>query len=224
MSLKLVIFDVDGTLVDSQGDIHACMASAFESEGQSAPERSAVRAIVGLSLPQAVAHLAPYMNADVQTRVVEAYKAAYAAKRKTLGAATSSPLFAGARDALNTLHAQDDVLLAVATGKSRRGLEYLIEAHGLGSLFVSKQVADDHPSKPHPSMVLTALHETGVEARDAVVVGDTTYDMEMAQAAGVPFIGVSWGYHSPDAFHAALSVLEGFGALPGLLQEHWSME
>ncbi len=221
MNLKLVIFDVDGTLVDSQGDIHACMVRAFETEGLAKPSRSEVRAIVGLSLPQAVARLSPGIEEKPRTRVVETYKAAYADNRRKLGAAASSPLFDGAREVLERLHAVDHILLAVATGKSRRGLDFLLEAHELSSFFVSKQVADDHPSKPHPSMVLTALSETGLAPGDAVVVGDTSFDMDMAHAAGVPFIGVAWGYHPPSAFRGARFVLDGFGDLPGALQDLW---
>ena len=200
MSLKLVIFDVDGTLVDSQGDIHACMVKAFEAERQPGPSRAAVRSIVGLSLPQAVFKLAPDLDPALRERIVASYKLAYADARRKQGAAQSSPLFEGARAALEALFAREEYVLAVATGKSRRGLDFLMEAHGLAHLFASTQVADDHPSKPHPSMVLTALAETGVSAEAAVVIGDTSYDMDMAKAAQVPFIGVSWGYHSPEAF------------------------
>lgn len=223
MTLRLVIFDVDGTLVDSQGDIHACMARAFEAEGADPPARSAVRAIVGLSLPEAVARLGPGLEPSCQMRIVEGYKTQYATARRTKGAAEASPLFPGARDALLGLHGQDDLLLAVATGKSRRGLTYLLEAHEIASLFVSTQVADDHPSKPHPSMVLTALSETGLAPQDAVVVGDTTYDMDMAQAAGVPFVGVDWGYHPSASFTQALAVLKDFADLAPLLNDHWSL-
>jgi phosphoglycolate phosphatase len=123
------------------------------------------------------------------------------------------PLFPGARAALQALQEQDHTLLAVATGKSRRGLDKVLERHGLTGVFHSEQVADHHPSKPHPSMILTALNETGVAQGRAVMLGDTTYDMDMARAAGIKKIGVSWGYHPaetllPDAMitdFAALS-------------------
>ena len=223
MSLRLVIFDVDGTLVESQGDIHACMVKAFEAETLAAPTRDAVRSIVGLSLPEAVSRLAPGIETETMHRVVEAYKDQYASSRRAKGAAAASPLFPGALKAISDLHAQDDILLAVATGKSRRGLQFLLEAHEMSRFFVSTQVADDHPSKPHPSMVLAALGETGVDAQDAVVVGDTTYDMDMAHAAGVHFVGVAWGYHPRDAFGAALDVIDGFAGLLPLLQRHWSL-
>ena len=219
MSLRLVIFDVDGTLVDSQGTIHTCMTLAFEGAGQTAPSRAAVRSIVGLSLPQAMARLAPELDRDTHAGLVEAYKDQFA--RMRLGQGEGSPLFPGAKAALETLHAQPETLLGVATGKSRRGLVHLMEAHDLARLFVTTQVADDHPSKPHPSMVLTALAETGVAPEEAVVIGDTTYDMEMAVAAGVPFIGVNWGYHPTSHLTNSIGVLEEFSELAPLLERHF---
>ena len=123
--------------------------------------------------------------------IVAAYKASYMDAR----AAQPAPLYPGAEDLLRRLAARDDLLLAVATGKSRRGLRALLEHHGLEKIFVTCQVADDHPSKPSPSMVLAALSETGCHARQTVMIGDTSFDMEMGAAAGVATIGVSWGYH-----------------------------
>lgn len=221
MTLRLVIFDVDGTLVDSQGTIHTTMAAAFEDEGLEAPSRGAVRSIVGLSLPQAVSRLAPDLEGIALERVVAGYKLRFSQVRQAQGAAEGSPLFAGARAALATLHAQPETLLGVATGKSRRGLLHLFEAHDLAGFFVTTQVADDHPSKPHPSMIETALAETGVAAQDAVMIGDTTFDMEMATAAGVPFLGVSWGYHAISHLTQAKGVLDDFADLPAMLAAHW---
>jgi len=189
--MKLVIFDVDGTLSDSQAHICAAMDQGFAAAGLPAPARSATLSIVGLSLPIAIARLAPEADAATQGAIVEGYKASYFAGR----AANPAPLFAGAMDCLDRLSARDDLLLGVATGKSRRGLDALIAHHGLGRHFVTRQVADDHPSKPHPSMLFTALSEAGADAGDAVMIGDTTYDIEMGRAAGVATIGVSWGYH-----------------------------
>lgn len=219
MSLRLVIFDVDGTLVDSQGTIHTCMTTAFEDAGHTPPSRAEVRSIVGLSLPQAMARLAPELDEPAQLALVEAYKDQFTKTR--LGQGEGSPLFPGALQALQTLHAQPETLLGVATGKSRRGLLHLFEAHDLTGLFVTTQVADNHPSKPHPSMVLTALAETGVKPEDAVVIGDTTFDMEMAMAAGVPFIGVEWGYHPAAHLTGAFAILEDFADLPTTLTRHF---
>ena len=142
--LRLVIFDVDGTLVDSQHDILGAMQRAFDGEGLQVPSRSDVLGIVGLSLPVAMMHLAPDASPEQHDALVEGYKSAYVALRAETGAAQSSPLYPGARQVLDELHALPDVLLGVATGKSRRGLDKLIEAHGLEHYFVTQQVADFH--------------------------------------------------------------------------------
>ncbi|TDK43896.1 HAD-IA family hydrolase [Antarcticimicrobium luteum] len=220
MSQRLVIFDVDGTLVDSQVSIIAAMTAAFGAEGLAVPARAAVLAIVGLSLDHAMLRLAPGAAADSRARLVEGYKAAYHAHRLEQGAA-HSPLFPGTAEMLEDLAAQPGILIGVATGKSRRGLDALIEAHGLGRYFVTTQVADDHPSKPHPAMIEAALAETGVSAADAVMVGDTSYDMDMARAAGVAGLGVSWGYHAPEALKNARSVIDRIEDLPPALDRIW---
>ncbi len=195
--LKLVVFDVDGTLIDSLAHIKGAMKTAFDTCGHNAPTETAVRSIIGLSLPEAMAKLDPTLN-DAQLReVVEAYKNSFN-KSETAEVRQDAPMFAGARDALDRLHAQDELLLGVATGKSRRGLVRMMGVHALEGLFVTTQVADDHPSKPHPSMLEQCLFETGVKAKNAIIIGDTTFDMEMGRNAGFGTIGVSWGYH-PDA-------------------------
>jgi phosphoglycolate phosphatase len=212
MTLKLVIFDVDGTLVDSQADILASMAAAFASEGLAPPPREAVLGIVGLSLPVALARLLPEAEAPRLDRMVEAYKSAYLGLRQSNGPA-ASPLYPGIAALLDRLAGYERLLLGIATGKSRRGLTALLDGHGLARRFVTTQVADDHPSKPHPSMIFTALMEAGVEADDAVMIGDTSYDMEMARAAGVRGIGVSWGYHPAERLAAASAVVGDAAAL-----------
>ncbi|WP_415922739.1 HAD-IA family hydrolase [Tateyamaria sp. SN6-1] len=215
--MRLVVFDVDGTLVDSQADIVASMALAFDAVGLSAPSRTDILGIVGLSLPQAMAVLAP--DAD-HAIMVEAYKDGYASLRRQNGAA-SSPLYPGARAALDALAARDDLVLGLATGKSKRGLDGLIEVHGLQGMFVTRQVADFHPSKPHPAMLQAAMDDAGVEPGHAVMVGDTSFDMDMAVAAGVFPIGVSWGYHTVARLSAARVVIDDFNALHGALDEAW---
>ncbi|MFD0859751.1 HAD-IA family hydrolase [Roseovarius aquimarinus] len=222
MSLRLVIFDVDGTLVDSQGDIALAMHHAFTELGAPVPETAAIRSIIGLSLDVAMARLAPALTPRDHGALVEAYKRSYMSLRAEAGAAQSSPLFPGTREMLTALGARDDLLLGVATGKSRRGLDKLIEGHGLEGVFVTHQVADHHPSKPHPAMVLAALAEAGVGPADAVMIGDTSYDMEMARAAKVATIGVPWGYH-PVADLRADHVLAGWDDLPARLAELWEV-
>ncbi|MBC7165113.1 MAG: HAD-IA family hydrolase [Roseovarius sp.] len=220
--LRLVIFDVDGTLVDSQGDILAAMRAGFAGVGAQAPEKAAILGIVGLSLDVAVARLAPHLPVDTRARIVAGYKAAYMGLRAKTGAERSSPLYPHARATLETLHRAPETLLGVATGKSARGLDKLLDGHGLRSYFVTRQVADHHPSKPHPSMIRAALAETGVAPENAVMVGDTSFDMEMARAAGIAGIGVSWGYHRPEALTAAARIVEDFRDLAGVLEEIWS--
>jgi len=221
--LRLVIFDVDGTLVDSQGDIIAAMTRAFAAVDLPMPDRQTVLATVGLSLDVLFARLLPDADGALHHRMAEAYKSAYMELRAEAGVAQSSPLYPGAIETLRALHAVPDVLLGVATGKSKRGLDKLIEGHRLDGLFVTQQVADFHPSKPHPAMILQALSETGVEVADAVMVGDTSFDMEMAQSAGVRGIGVAWGYHPVGDLTAAHHVIESFDALPVTLRDMWGV-
>lgn len=214
--LRLVIFDVDGTLVDSQAEIMAAMTLAFASEGIALPDRAAVLSIVGLSLAEAFSVLCPEVDPSQRGQMVEAYKDAFVSLRsdnQELG-----PLFPGALDALDILRAQDHTLLAVATGKSRRGLDKVLERHGLTGVFHSEQVADHHPSKPNPSMILTALNETGVVPQKSVMLGDTTYDMDMARAAGISKIGVTWGYHAAEALRPD-AMIEDFAALAAAVDQ-----
>lgn len=219
--LRLVIFDVDGTLVDSQADILGAMARAFETQNLEVPSRDAVLGIVGLSLPVAMAKLVPDAPRDVQSSLVEGYKSAYVEMRAKVGAAQSSPLYPGAREALEALHSVPDILMGVATGKSKRGLDKLIDAHDLKHFFVTQQVADFHPSKPHPSMILQAMADAGVSPENTVMIGDTSFDMDMAAAAGVRGIGVSWGYHPISALAPAAHILDDFSALTDALSTVW---
>lgn len=220
--VKLVIFDVDGTLVDSQGAILGAMNAAFDAVGLAAPTRQEVLAIVGLSLDRAMFQLVPELPGADRARLVEGYKAAYHAQRVAEGSTLGSPLYPGAVEVLEQLQGRPDVLLGIATGKSRRGLDALISGHGLDGVFVTTQVADDHPSKPHPSMIETALQETGVMADQAVMIGDTSFDLEMAAAARVRGIGVGWGYHPRAALQSrAACVIDSFEALPEALEQLW---
>lgn len=193
MTVRLAIFDCDGTLVDGQAAICNSMETAFASAGLPAPARHEVRRIVGLSLPQAIRILAPEAEEARHRHAVDAYKEAFRACR--LDGTLEEPLFEGIADVLAGL-AERGWTLGVATGKSDRGLASCLATHGLAERFVTLQTADRHPSKPHPAMLEAALVEAGAQAADAVMIGDTTFDMEMARAAGVRAIGVGWGYHS----------------------------
>lgn len=221
--LRLILFDVDGTLVDSQADIVASMTAAFHHVGLTAPDRAKILSIVGLSLPCAMAELAPNATSDTHSAMVEAYKRSYMQLRAAAGSEKSSPLYPGVRDLLDQLSATPEHLLGVATGKSQRGLDALIDGHGLQSMFLTRQCADHHPSKPHPSMILEAMSETGVTPAQTVMIGDTSFDMEMARAAGVFAIGVSWGYHPVDRLGAAHCIVDQVNALPAALDQIWRL-
>lgn len=199
---RLVIFDVDGTIADSQGSILAAMGAAFDGIGHSVPTRDRVLEIVGLSLDVAVARLAPELEVAQQAQLVAGYKHAYASHRAA-GGTEGMPLYPGMRALIEELSAQPATLLAVATGKSMRGLAALLDAHDLRGHFQSLQVADHHPSKPHPSMIHSALADTGVDAGRAVMIGDTSFDIDMANAAGVASIAVGWGFHPVAALGGA---------------------
>jgi len=191
---KLAVFDCDGTLIDGQASICEAMETAFASFGLILPERNTVRRAVGLSLPQAIRVLRPEADAATQAGLVDAYKQAFRGAREA--GVLSQPLFDGIRLLLDNLRAAG-WQLAVATGMSDRGLDHVLATHGLSGHFVSLQTADRHPSKPHPAMLEAALFEAGADAAEAVMIGDTVFDMTMARDAGVRAIGVDWGYHHP---------------------------
>ncbi|MGH6920931.1 MAG: HAD-IA family hydrolase [Geminicoccaceae bacterium] len=198
--MRLIVFDCDGTLVDSQHLIIDATRVAFETQGLPPPADEAVRHVVGLSLGEAIGQLVPGVgHADVAL-LVDGYKQAFAAMRRQ--PLFHEPLFEGARETLQELERRGH-LLAVATGKSDRGIASVLQHHALAGLFVSLQTADRHPSKPHPSMLAAAMRETGSTPRETLMVGDTSYDMQMARAAGVRAIGVGWGYHPAVALELA---------------------
>lgn len=200
MTLRLAIFDCDGTLVDSQHSIVAAMQGAFDAVSLPCPSRGDVLSIVGLSLPEAMARLLPDAEPAFHNEIADHYKQAF--HRLRASGSLHEPLYEGIADLLDRLDAAG-WLLAVATGKSDRGLALVLEHHGLTGRFISLQTADRHPSKPHPSMILTALADAGAQAADAVMIGDTSFDMLMGQAAGVRALGVGWGYHAADALLAS---------------------
>ena len=215
--LRLVIFDVDGTLVDSQAEILGAMTHAFDAMSMPVPSRAQVLSIVGLSLPETFAVLCPDGDQAMREALTDHYRASFR-NHATADLNRRSPLFPGALDALRRLQLHDHTLLAVATGKSRRGLDRLINQHGLQGVFISHQTSDFHPSKPHPSMVLTCLADAGVTPDRAVMVGDTSYDMDMARAAGVATIGVNWGYHDPAQLGAD-RMIDDFLALDAAIND-----
>lgn len=197
---RLAIFDCDGTLVDGQGNVCVAMEEAFAATGRDAPPRSRIRRAVGLSLPQAMAMLLPGSTAEEQDGLAERYRLAFRAQREA--GRVYEPLFEGMAELLQHLR-DTGWVLAVATGKSDRGLAHCLAEHKITHLFESLQTADRHPSKPDPAMIEHILFETGADRREAVMIGDTTFDMVMAESARVRAIGVEWGYHDREELLAS---------------------
>ena len=200
MTLRLAIFDCDGTLVDSQADICAAMEVAFAAAGLPAPDRQHTRRVVGLSLHEAMRLLHPRGGHDDHAALADHYRHAFRERRSR--GAVAEPLYDGIAGLIRDLDSRG-WLLGVATGKSDRGLAHCLETHGLTGHFVTLQTADRHPSKPHPAMIDAALAATGAARAATVMIGDTSYDMEMARAAKVRGLGVSWGYHETNDLVAA---------------------
>ncbi|MEM6637587.1 MAG: HAD-IA family hydrolase [Pseudomonadota bacterium] len=219
--LRLAVFDVDGTLVDSQAHIVGAMGAAFASVGLRGPSRAEILGVIGLSLPNAFARLAPGEDAETLTDAEAAYRAAFMEIRHAQGAG-AAPLYPGAVEVLRSLASDPAWAVGVATGKSRRGLQAILEMHDLTDIFDTLQTADGHPSKPHPAMLEAALEDCGMAAGDAVMIGDTTFDMEMARSAGVTAIGVDWGYHAAERLlqSGAACVISDFQDLIPRLDHH----
>jgi phosphoglycolate phosphatase len=197
---RLAIFDCDGTLVDSQANICRAMEDCFDRAKLPPPSREATRRVVGLSLVEAMRAMLPGADLDLHHALAEDYKLAFHRLRDN--GLVDEPLYPGVAE---TLAALDEAgwLLGVATGKSDRGLSLCLERHGIAPHFVTLQTADRHPSKPHPAMIEAALAETGTEPRQGMMIGDTSYDIMMAKAAGVTAVGVAWGYHKREELLAA---------------------
>lgn len=215
--MKLVLFDVDGTLVDSQNIIVAAQHAAFAAYGLEPPSREMSLSIVGLSLSEAFTVLVG--SKGPIEGLVEAYKSAFGTLRQD--PAHAEPLFPGAAQCLGQLQRREDALLGIATGKSRRGVAHLLERHDWGRVFATIQTADDAPSKPHPAMILQAMAEVGAEPHETVMIGDSSYDMEMARAAGVLPVGVSWGFQPVAALNEAGAdrIVDTYAELEGVLRD-----
>ena len=218
MTVRLALFDCDGTLADSQHDIVTAMARACADHGVAAPPAQAVRTSIGLSVERALATLLPGLDNRSLAAVADRYRHHFRALRTAAGAAPE-PLYPGIVPLLDRL-LDAGWTLGIATGKSRRGLDRLLAAHGIADRFKTLQTADVHPSKPHPAMLDAALHETGATPDRAVVIGDTAFDIAMAAALGVRAIGVSWGYHPAAELVAAgaNALVDDAAALADLLE------
>lgn len=189
---ELIVFDWDGTLMDSAARIVACMRAAFGELDLPLPEPDRVRNVIGLGLDQAIAGVWPEADAPLRAELITRYR-----RHFLVSDPTPTPLFDGAEALVRDLHGAGR-LLAVATGKSRPGLDKAMAESGLGHWFHATRSADDTFSKPHPAMLLELMEELGVAPAATVMVGDTEYDLQMARNAGVAAVGVSWGVHAPE--------------------------
>lgn len=215
---RLVMFDCDGTLVDSQHAIVAGVAAACEALGLKMPSAEAIKRGVGLPLGVGIGRLFPGHGPELQDRITQFYKENFFRLRQRPEHA--EPLFPGIIETLDALR-DAGCLLGVATGKSRRGLIATLERHGLAQRFDVLQTADDAPGKPNPGMLLNAMSALAVAPSDTVMIGDTTFDIDMARAARVTAIGVAWGYHEIDelvAAGAASIVPDGAALAPVVLR------
>jgi len=208
--IRCAIFDCDGTLVDSGATIHRALGLAFADHGLTLPPREQSQKVIGLSLVEAMEVLAPDLEADRHHRLAQTYKDAFVTLRGQKQ--VEEPLFDGILPLLDALEA-GGWLLAVATGKSDRGLRHCLASHDLQARFLSLQTADRHPSKPHPSMALTAMADCGAAPERTIVIGDTGWDMGMAKGAGMHAIGALWGYH--DAAELEAAGADALAAEPG---------
>jgi phosphoglycolate phosphatase len=209
----LVLFDLDGTLVDGQHSIRLTFEAIFPRYGFPAPSAEAVRAVVGRSLAYAIRDL---LGEDAPAEeMAEAYKAHFHEMRAHPG--YSEQLYDGVDATLRRLAARDDLILGTATGKALRGIRWLVEKHGWEGFFTTLQASDTAASKPSPEMVLNACRETGVPPARTIVFGDSIHDMAMARSAGAHAVGVSWGYGAPLDLtaHGASRIINAFPEVEG---------
>lgn len=209
--------------MDSQHLIVAAMHEAYRAHDLPAPRRERLLSIVGLSLNEAFLDLGEGAAGYPVAGLVDRYREAHATFRQAQ--THVEPLFPGATETIAALAGRADVVLGIATGKSRRGVDGVLARHDLRRHFRSIKTADDAPSKPHPAMVIAAMREVGAAPGDTFVVGDTAFDIKMARAAGATGIGVAWGYHPAEALRAAgaAAVIERYAALVPLLERMWAV-
>ncbi|UJW86346.1 HAD family hydrolase [Devosia sp. SL43] len=196
--MSLVVFDMDGTLIDSGAEIAARVLKAFAVMGLPAPSLEAIRANVGLSLPIYLSAVSGSDDPQIIQGLFDAYRAAANASGPG-----KMPMFDGARALLDRLSQRPETMLAIATGKGKVGLDKTLAQNDIGHYFVSLQSADNNPSKPHPGMLHSAMEAVGAAAEETVMIGDAVFDIEMANAAGVRSIAVSWGLQPVDALRVA---------------------
>lgn len=213
MSFELIVFDWDGTLMDSEARIVACLQAAFADLDLPQPSRESARDIIGLGLEEAMMQLWPAADASLCRALAVQYRRHFLVTDQT-----QSILFPGARETLDWIVAQG-YRLAVATGKSRRGLDQSLAETGLEGFFHATRCADETFSKPHPQMLFELMEELGARPAATLMIGDTEYDMQMAHNAGAEALAVSFGVHSPHRLltHAPLACLDSLAAIPDWL-------
>ena len=217
MKHKYIIFDWDGTLMDSVGRIVDCMQLIADELALDVPSADDVKGIIGISLYPGIKTLFPSATKDVVDKLFDGYKSHYLRLDKT-----PSPLFDGVEAMLNRLYEHGHEL-AVATGKARRGLLRAWEHHqGLSDYFVASRCADETQSKPNPDMLNQLLNERKFEVSEAVMVGDSVHDLAMARSIGMDCIGVSFGAATREALeaHNPLAVVDSIAELDNLLLQH----
>lgn len=197
--MRLVVFDLDGTLINSEALIIETVREAFGAVGQAIPTDHAIRSISGITAREAMGILAPGVEEDRIDVILNSYRTHY---QQRAGLARE-PLFEGALAALDRLQAQPETILAVATGKGHAGAITLLERHDIIGRFNSIQTPAHNRGKPDPQMIETAMERAGIGREATVMIGDTSHDMKMARAAGVKALGVSWGYHETAELKAA---------------------
>ncbi|WP_269581608.1 HAD-IA family hydrolase [Roseibium sp. Sym1] len=217
--MYLILFDVDGTLVDSQNTILHGLQVGFDAVGLAMPDRETALSIVGRSLEEAFFDLVGPSHLDKVPAMAAAYRQSKIARREQ--GLDLDPLYPGARETIERLHQRDDLLLGIATGKAMRGVRHMLDKHDLHGRFITIQTADTSPSKPHPDMVLKAMAETGADPDRTLMVGDTGFDMAMAKAAGAHALGVTWGYHDQSRLveGGADRIIDEFDRLDHALSE-----
>lgn len=192
---SLIVFDWDGTLIDSAGAIANCIQQAAREMGLPVPDLDTASHVIGLGLHDSLRHAVPSLSPDGYTQFVECYR------KHFMTCEDSMQLFPGVRELLPQLRVRGHSL-AVATGKSRRGLERSLEASGLVQHFAATRCGDETHPKPHPAMLLELLEELAIDPQSGLMIGDTSHDLQMAQNAGVDAVAVCYGAHRAEALRA----------------------
>ena len=214
MRYRLVVFDWDGTLIDSAGTIAECIQQSAADMGLPVPDRQQASHVIGLGLQDSLRLAVPELPAERYFEFVTCYRRHFLSREDTM------KLFPGVEQLLSNLAAERT--LAIATGKSRKGLDRALHAGGLGRFFSASRCADETHPKPHPAMLQELMEETGMAPGEALMIGDTSHDLEMANAAGVDAVAVTYGAHPEQGLRACKpkSCVGSVAELAGWLKQH----